>query len=164
MINLRAEAPADQTEIFDVVRQAFGRTDEARLVNLIRERGNSRLATVACDEDSIVGYVLASPLSLIPSNALSCLALGPVAVLPERQGEQIGAKLMRHAIQLATEQHVDALFLLGHPSYYPRFGFSPTHIANEYGATDAFMALELRDGCLNGLSALAKYVAEFSEV
>lgn len=55
-------------------------------------------------------------------------------------------------------------FLLGHTSYYPQFGFAPTHIGNEYGATDGFMALELKPGCLEGVRATVKYVGEFAEV
>ena len=164
MINLRLEQPSDQPQIFNVVERAFGKPKEAKLVDLVRVRGNSRIAVVAHDDNSMVGYVLASPISFEPTNTLNCLAIGPVAVVPERQGEEIGAKLVRRAIQLATEQKFDAIFLLGHPSYYPRFGFAPTHIANEYGASDAFMALELHDGCLEGLDATAKYVSEFAEV
>ena len=164
MINLRPEEPSDQPEIFEVVERAFGKRTEAELVDLIRERGNSRIALVAQDEGSIVGYVLASPISFEPQNQLNCIAIGPVAVMPERQGEAIGSKLMHQAIQTASEQSVDAIFLLGHPSYYARFGFAPTHIENQYGATDAFLALELSSGCLDGLNALATYVSEFSEV
>ncbi len=164
MIILRPEQPSDRPLVFEVVERAFGKPKEAELVDLIRDRGNSRIALVAYDEASMVGYLLASPISFDPANTLNCLAIGPLAVMPERQGEEIGSKLMRQAIHMASEQGVDAIFLLGHPSYYPRFGFAPTHITNEYGATDAFMALELRDGCLDGLNALAKYVSEFSEV
>ncbi len=164
MITLCAEEPRDHPMIFKVVEDAFGKRKEADLVELVRERGNSRIAIVAHDETSLVGYVLASPKKMPLANALNCLALGPVAVVPDRQGEEIGSKRMHQAIQTASEQGVDAIFLLGRPSYYSRFGFAPTHISNEYGATDAFMASELRDGCLDGLEALAKYVSEFTEV
>ena len=164
MILLRPETPDDQAAIFGVVSLAFKNSSEAKLVDMIRQRNNSRLATVACSGELIVGYALASPLTFEPSNNLTCLGIAPVAVTPARQGENIGSKLMFQIIRLAREQNVDALFLLGDPLYYRRFGFAPTHIDNEYGATDAFMALELRDGCLNGMKALAKYVGEFSDI
>jgi len=164
MIELRAETLQDRSTIFDIVKRAFGRAEEAELVDMIRDRGNCRVSEVALDDDSIVGYVLASPISFEPLNTLNCIAIGPIAVVPEKQGGEIGSALMNHAIQLATEQGVDAIFLLGHPSYYSRFGFASTHIENEYGATDAFMALEISVGCLSGLEAKAKYVSEFSEV
>ncbi len=164
MITLKPETPTDQAELFQVVRQAFNQAKEAQLVDLLRARGNARLATVAKDQQCIVGYVVASPLSLIPTAKLTCLAIGPVAVLPQRQGEGIGSRLMQHVIRTATTQNVDALFLLGSPGYYQRFGFAPTHIANEYGASDAFMALELQPQALRDVSALARYVGEFAEV
>jgi len=164
MIELRTETLSDKSKVFDVVERAFGRPDEAELANLVRDRGNSTIAQVALDDDSIVGYVLASQISFEPSNNLHCIAIGPVAVVPESQGAGVGSKLMRHTIHLATVHGFDAVFLLGNPSYYSRFGFTRTHIANEYGATDAFMALELRDGSLQGVVAKAKYVGEFSEI
>ena len=95
---------------------------------------------------------------------MHCLGIAPLAVVPGRQNERIGSQLMRNVIERAKAQNVDALFLLGHPAYYPRFGFAQTHIKNDYGASDAFMALELRAGCLAGVAATAKYVDEFSDV
>jgi putative acetyltransferase len=164
-VRLRPAVAADQPAVLDVVRQAFGgRDEEPALVGLIQERGEAHLATVAEVEGEVVGYVLASPLRLEPPQPLQCLAIAPVAVVPARQREGIGIKLMQHAIEAARAQGVDALFLLGHPAYYPRFGFARTHIRNAYGATDAFMALELREGCLQGIDATARYVKAFAEV
>jgi putative acetyltransferase len=164
-IVLRSEIYADTGQVHELVKCAFGgRTGEPELVDLIRARGNARLATVAVDGGDVVGYVLASPLELVPKAPIGCLGIAPLAVLPERQGSGIGSLLMRHIVGLARDGGVDALFLLGSPAYYPRFGFAPTHIGNEYGASDAFMALELSDGCLADVRATAKYVAEFSEL
>jgi len=168
---LRPETARDGVAIFDVVKRAFSdREAESRLVDLIRERGNARLATVAetaADKGGeLVGYVLASPLRLDPepTPGLKCYGIAPVAVVPERQRDGIGSQLMRHVIELARAEQVDALFLLGSPAYYPRFGFAATHIGNEYGATDAFMALELTAGCLDGVEAMARYVEEFADL
>ena len=169
-ITLRPETEADAPAIKDVVDKAFDDENTSLLVRLIRERGNARLATVALSDDRVVGYILASPLALDqpqaldpPQPQLNCLGIAPVAVTPELQGRDIGGRLMRYVIEHATGSGIDALFLLGHTSYYPRFGFAPAYIGNEYGATDAFMSLELRAGCLDGVDATAKYVSEFAE-
>lgn len=164
MITVRKERQTDNANVFDVVRSAFRTDKEARLVNLVRDHDHARISLVAEDEGVIVGYVLASPITLSPAVPLNCLAIGPVAVSPACQNEGIGSQLMESAIRHARDGDTDALFLLGHPDYYPRFGFGPTHINNEYGATDAFMALELRVDCLRNISALARYVEEFSAV
>jgi putative acetyltransferase len=175
-LTLRAETSADLPQVLQLVGDAFGSgSDEPRLVELIHQRGHARLGTVA-QTDRLIGYVLASPLSLYselgrPPLDLCCLGIAPLAVLPEMQGRGIGSKLMRHIIEQARGEDrrddrgkaVDALFLLGSPAYYSRFGFRSTHIANQYGATDAFMALELTDGCLQRVIATARYVSEFSE-
>ncbi len=164
-IRLRPEHDDDKRAVFEVVQSAFDDLDTPQLVDLIRERGNARLATVAETADAgIVGHVLASPMTFRPEqDNLLCLGIAPLSVMPAYQGQGIGSLLMRHVISLARDRGVDALFLLGHPGYYPRFGFAPTHIGNEYGATDAFMGLELREGCLLGIEATVCYVPEFAE-
>lgn len=164
MFQLRDEQTSDRIAVFEVVRSAFGTDKEARLVDLVRDRDHARIAIVAEQGQEMVGFVLATPLGFDPPISPYCLAIGPVAVRAENQNDGIGSLLMRKAIEQATADGVDALFLLGHPAYYPRFGFRPTHIRNEYGATEAFMALELSTGCLSGIDALAKYVHEFAEV
>jgi putative acetyltransferase len=164
MVQLRDEQSSDRSGVLDVVRSAFPTNTEARLVDLVRDRDHSRIRIVAEDHEDIVGFVLATPLSFDPPVMLNCLAIGPVAVRPDRQNAGIGSQLMRRAIEQAKAIGVDALFLLGHPAYYRRFGFAQTHIGNEYGAADSFMALELTAGCLSGIRAVARYVAEFSEV
>lgn len=164
MITLRPERSGEEAEIRNVVNQAFGGTAHGLLVDLIRERGNARIAVCADEDGPLAGYVVASPMVFKPAVSLDCLAIGPVAVVPDRQNSGIGSALMNHIIALARTEGIDALLLLGHPDYYPRFGFAPTHIDNQYGATDAFMALELRPGCLEGIEAKGLFVREFFEV
>lgn len=84
------------------------------------------------------------------------VCIGPVSVLPEKQKEGIGCKLLYHLLERAGELGYHAAFLYGHPEYYPRFGFVN---AERYGITtrdgknfDAFMALELRPGALYGIT------------
>jgi predicted N-acetyltransferase YhbS len=70
---------------------------------------------------------------------------------------------MRAAIEAARERGASALFLLGNPRYYGRFGFRATHVGNDYGATSSFMALELVEGCLEHVRGTAHYVSAFAE-
>jgi putative acetyltransferase len=90
----------------------------------------------------------------------------PVAVLPERQRQGIGSKLIREGLKQCKQAGYDAVVLLGYPAYYSRFGFSraaDAGLQNEYGVHDEFMVLALRDGALNGVSGLVKYLPEFGE-
>lgn len=166
MILLRAAQAADEPAIHDVVQAAFGQSGEAELVRLLRSRQQALLETVAADPDegdAIVGHIVASLITLEPDPGVTCLGIAPLSVVPGRQGEGIGGMLMRHLIGAARAEALDALFLLGRPDYYQRFGFTQTHIGNSYGASEAFMALELAAGCLQAVQASAHYVDAFAD-
>jgi putative acetyltransferase len=162
-MNLRHLISADHENVHEVVRAAFGNEDEARLVDLIRARDEVLLERVVIDEGQLIGHVLVSPIS-IQGYAEGCFAgLAPLSVLPEWQQHGVGSALMHEAIQVCKEQGIAALFLLGAPAYYRRFGFVTSHVGNEYGATDAFMHLELREGALADVDGVAKYVTAFNQ-
>ena len=166
---LRAPTDSQLGDIHEVVRRAFGSETEADLVALLRQRGNSRFEAVAMVGEHVVGHIVASPIELVPAPGavlpdLAALGIAPLSVVPELQGQGIGGLLMHHLIDAARHARIDALFLLGHPGYYPRFGFARSQVGNEYGATDAFMSLELTEKCLAGLQATALYVSAFGEV
>ena len=161
---IRPEIAEDRAKINDVVTAAFGRADEAQLVDLIRQRDQALVSLVAEFEGDVIGHVMISPITLSSRSAGAYGGLAPVSVLPSTQNQGVGSALMRGAIARAKDLGLRALFLLGHPNYYPRFGFEPSHIDNEYGATDAFMHLELVPGALDGVTGLAKYVDAFAEV
>lgn len=162
-LTLRPDQDSDQPSIQAVVTEAFGRAAEAQLVQSLKANGNDRLSTVALAQGKIIGYVLASPIHLEPEQPPRCLGIAPLAVASAQQRQGVGAELMRFVIDRACAEGVDALFLLGDPAYYQRFGFQATHIGNDYGASDAFMALELSADCLSGVIAVAKYSPEFAE-
>ena len=162
--NVRAESPADQQQIHDVVAAAFNRPQEARLVDLIRERDQVLVSLVAECDAKIVGHVLVSAIALGNDTSETYGGVAPLSVLPAYQREGIGARLMRAAIQQSGQLGLSALFLLGNPGYYSRFGFTRSHIGNEYGATDAFMHLELRPESLAGIQGTARYVDAFSDI
>lgn len=162
-MNIRREKPGDEAAIYDVNRLAFGRDDEARLVDALRDGGYVRLSLVAEEDGEVVGHVLFSEVSA--DGVSKSLALAPVAVAPERQGGGVGSALIRAGIKTRADEGHDAIFLLGEPGYYSRFDFS----AEKAKAFDIpypkeyFMALELADGSLEGASGRIEYPPPFGE-
>lgn len=104
---------------------AFGRPDEADLVDGLRSEGAVLLSLVAEVERQIVGHVLFSRMSIETSGGpVPAAALAPVAVLPDHQRRGIGEQLIRHGLDLLRARGERIVIVLGHPGYYPRFGFS----------------------------------------
>ncbi len=161
---IRTEGDGDHKVVFEVVRSAFGEDTEAELVDLIRSRDEALVSLVAESDGLIAGHVLISPIEMIPTFKGRLGGVAPLSVLPSLQNQGIGKLLMKAVISQSLSLGLDALFLLGNPAYYSRFGFVTSHIQNEYGATGAFMHMELRKGCLEGTTGLAKYVSAFAEV
>jgi putative acetyltransferase len=164
---IRPEVHTDLPAIRQVNERAFGQPNEANAVDLIRRRGHASLSMVAVDEEQVRGHILFSPITLEPVyDAWHVLGIGPVAVLPEFQRTGIGSRLVRAGLWACRQRGVDAVILVGHPEYYPRFGFVPArsfHLTSDYGDGDAFMALELKAGGLNGVKGKVRYVPEFEE-
>ena len=96
------------------------------------------------------------------------MALAPVAVLPEFQKQGIGSELIREGLKACQQLGYDSVIVLGHPEYYPKFGFKQADtwgIKDPFGApAEAFMALELKKGALEGASGIVEYPDEFLEV
>ncbi len=118
-MHIRAEEPADPAAIRDVITAAFGRTLEADLVDRLRADGDAVISLVATREGGVVGHVLFSRVSA-PFRALG---LAPVAVVPDRQRAGIGSRLIRVGLERAAEKGWQAVFVLGDPAFYRRFGF-----------------------------------------
>lgn len=158
-MQIRDERRTDQAAIHAVTAAAFGRGDEAALVDALRAGDDAAISLIAEADGRIVGHVLLSKL-LAPASSLS---LAPVSVMPERQGEGIGSGLIREALARASAAGYAAVFVLGEPGYYRRFGFSLEAAApfeTEY-PKEYFMALELRPGALTGLSGRVVYPPAF---
>lgn len=158
---IRAESPADVAAVRTVHRAAFATDTEARLVETIRANGNDRVSLVAEAQGRIVGHVLFSPVDVEGNEGIG---LAPVAVLPDFQGQGIGAALIEAGIAACRELGVKFVVVLGAPRYYRRFGFRPTHLGNEYGAGEEFMALDLAPHATAALHGVVKYGKEFSEL
>jgi len=166
-LQIRPEQPGDQPAIRQVNEQAFGQPNEANAVDLIRARGHASLSIVATHDDQIVGHILFSPIALEPSkDGMQVLGIGPLAVRPDFQRTGIGSRLMRAGLWACRQRGADAVILVGHTEYYPRFGFQPARdfgLSSDYGDGAAFMALELKPGALEVVKAKARYVPEFAE-
>ncbi|HET7728305.1 MAG TPA: N-acetyltransferase [Candidatus Limnocylindrales bacterium] len=155
MIVVRPERPEDVEAIRAVERAAFGGDAEAALVDALRAEGDllGGRSLVAEADGAIVGHLALSPCTLEPPVASRPApmveAIGPVAVEPGRQRQGIGTALMHAAIDGARRRGVAMLVLLGHPSYYPRFGFVTARALGALPPADwndeAWMALPLGD-------------------
>jgi putative acetyltransferase len=157
-VRIRPETDADHTAVAEVTAAAFGKEDEARLVDAIRASAEyvPALTLVAEDDGRIVGHVMYSYSSLEGSET-RLLQLSPLSVAPDRQGEGIGAALTRESLRLADERREPLVLVLGHPTYYPRFGFRRASTLgldapNPEWPDEAFMAVPLTayDAALRG--------------
>lgn len=162
---VRSETAADRAAIYEVHRRAFGGEDESRLVDALREQGFHRVSLVAEEEGAVQGHVLLSAIEIVtPATRLPVLALAPVGVLPERQNQGIGSRLIRAALEQARSQSHAIVLVVGHATYYPRFGFS-AELARQLDcpyAGDSFMALELMPEALRGIHGCVEYSRPFS--
>ncbi|MGH9937758.1 MAG: GNAT family N-acetyltransferase [Blastocatellia bacterium] len=166
---IRPEKPEDIPAIRIVNEQAFGRPEEADLVDALRRNGKATFSFVAEDEGRVVGHVLFSPVTVeTGEKELVGVGMAPVAVVPERQNQRIGSMLVEHGLRRCREEGHRFIVVLGHPHYYPRFGFVPAsrfNIKSEYNVADeVFMAMELQEGALQDQSGIVKYQPEFNEV
>lgn len=166
MISIRDERPGDIAAIHDVESQAFGRANEADLVDALRIAGKVILSLVATQNQQVVGHILFSPAVVEhEGEVFDVAALGPVAVLPQLQNQGIGSRLVREGLQRCLEMGHDVVFLVGHRAYYPRFGFVPAVSKGiRYSGEvpdDVFMVVELRDGALAGKQGVMSFQPEF---
>lgn len=162
-ITLRRTLPPEYRETENLTREAFWNLmgpgcDEHYLLHEMRADPAfiPELDFVAAHKGKILGNIIYTKSRVVNGNgqALDTITFGPVAVLPEYQGRGIGALMIFHTLDLAREMGYQAVIILGHPDYYPRFGFRRARdfgLATAAGETfDPFMALELAPGSLSG--------------
>lgn len=173
-ITIRKEAPKDHAQVIQLTEKAFetleiSNHNEGKLVDKLRKAPTfiDELSLVAELDGHVVGHILFTPIVIDNgSQQFQSLILAPVSVLPEFQKQGIGGQLIRAGHQKAKEMGFQSAILLGHPEYYPRFGYKP---ASTWGIKtqiplpfdDVFMAVELTKGGLTGVSGMVVFPPEF---
>ena len=162
-IIIRQEQNTDYEIVFELIENAFnGQTysdgSEGELVYRLRQSKSfePRLSLVAEDEGLLVGHILFTPIQLINNDSIiSSLALAPVAVSPEYQRKGIGSQLINEGHRIARELGYQSIIVMGHPNYYPYFGYQPTvnwGIRSPFDVPpEYFMALELTPDSLKNV-------------
>lgn len=165
---IRPESQRDRAVIHALNASAFDGPAEAALVDLLRDQAQPLISLIAEENDAVVGHIMLSPVSLSGHPALRIMGLAPMAVVPSRQRRGIGSALVRAGLDQCRQLGIDAVVVLGHPAYYPRFGFAPAAargIRSEYDVPDdTFMVVELRHGSLDGTSGTVTYHEAFGSV
>ena len=163
---VRPERAADHAAVAEVNTLAFGGPAEARLVEALRPLADPGISLVAVEDAVVVGHVFFSPVTLDGAPPRSVLGLAPLAVTPARQRRGVGSLLTDAGLLACCEAGARAVVVVGHPSYYPRFGFER---ASAYGlrypaafSEDAVMVRELVPGALRDLSGVIDYLPPFS--
>jgi len=148
-VTLRSAKREDAAAIRAVLVAAFPTPEEANLVDQLRADGDILLEWTAEIDGEIVGAVQYSPLRLArPSGETLAAALAPLAVRPAHQRQGLGARLVEATLPLLRARgDLESVVVLGHPAYYPRFGFSAdaasATLIDPFDAGAAFMALPL---------------------
>jgi putative acetyltransferase len=173
---IRSEERKDWAAVHTVNESAFGTPAEANLVDALRDQaqpivslvGEDSSADNGADNGIIVGHIMFSPVSLPGHPALRMMGLAPLAVAPAHQRNGIGSALVRAGLEQCRQLGFGAVVVLGHPAYYPRFGFAPSTrfgIGCEYEVPEeVFMVVELDAGVLRGASGKVKYHPAFSDL
>lgn len=169
MIRVRFEKPHDYPSVYAINQRAFGRLAEADLVENLRLVARPTLSLVAEQDGRVVGHIFFSPVTVqSPQGDWTALGLGPMAVLPAHQGKGIGSQLVSQGLQACHQAGWDVVVVLGHPWFYPRFGFKisrPLGISCAYQVPEqAFMLVELRQDALSGRRGVVHYQPAFDVV
>ena len=165
-MHVRPERPTDAPAVRAVNEAAFESSIEADIVEALRGNVEPLVSLVAESGGRILGHVLFSPVSLRGGSNVRLMALGPMAVLPTHQRQGIGSDLVRKGLDRCRQIGCDAVVVLGHPQFYPRFGFLPASshgIGCEFDVPDGvFMLIELAPGSIEGVKGCVIYHEAFA--
>lgn len=167
MIKIRKEEEGDRDAIHHLNSVAFDNGPEADLVDRLRASCKDYLSFVAVEDGSVVGHILFTPAT-IEGCAEGGMGLAPMAVIPSRQSKGIGSRLVRHGLEYLRHAGCPFVIVLGHPEYYPRFGFklaSEHQIRSQWEGVpdDAFLITVFDSGVLPKTGGIARYRDEFDE-
>ena len=162
-LRIRESTESDLRDVLDVETQAFGNEKGSVIADLVHgllsdPTARPLLSLIAVTDDRTVGHILFTKVRIANSGQpVSAAILAPLAVIPEAQGQGVGGRLIEEGLRLLSESGVELVFVLGHPGYYPRYGFRPAGvrgfeapypIPDEHA--DAWMVQELRPGIIDG--------------
>jgi putative acetyltransferase len=168
-VTIRQEAAADREVVHAINAAAFEQEAEADLVERLRGKAEPCISLVAEIDGQIVGHILFTGVSITSEiGVYRAMGLAPMAVEPSHQRHGVGSALVARGLEACREAGHEIVLVLGHPEYYPRFGFerASTHgIRWEIEVPDeAFMVMELVPGALEGRAGVVQYHAEFGEL
>jgi len=164
ILEIRRSTESDRTAIGDIHTSAFGQEQGKEIVELVNslledETARPLLSLVADTGGRLVGHVLFTKARLQPEDrVIPVRILAPLAVSRDCQGEGVGGVLIREGLKQLAESGVELVFVLGHPGYYPKFGFQPAGVLG-FEATypipsehaGAWMVQELKAGVIGSV-------------
>lgn len=169
MIHVRSEQPEDIPAIRRVTEEAFGRTQEADVVERLRSACAQHLSLVAVLEGAVVGHILFTPAVLeTAGGSVEGMGLAPVSVHPSHQRQGVGYELIRTGLSRLKAQGCPFVIVLGHPEYYPRYGFERASLYNircqwDDVPDEAFMILIMDRAAMANVSGTARYRPEWND-
>jgi putative acetyltransferase len=169
MISVRSERADDIPAIRRVIEEAFGRAREADVVDTLRVACPRSLSLVATIDDAIVGHILFTPAVIETADGMiEGMGLAPVSVHPKQQSQGVGYELIRTGLSRLKAQGCPFVIVLGHPEYYPRYGFERASLHNircqwDDVPDEAFMILVMDKTALSGVSGVARYRQEWDQ-
>lgn len=164
-MQIRQSTESERSEILNIHNQAFGKDKGPEIAKLVDDLLNDESATpilslVAAEKDKLVGHILYTKAVITKTeSSISAQILAPLAILPDEQKKGIGEKLINEGLKRLKESGTELVFVLGHPTYYPRCGFipagaqgfeAPYHIPEEHA--EAWMVQELNGDVLKNNS------------
>jgi putative acetyltransferase len=168
MIAVRDERPPDRAAVRALNEAAFGQPSEANLVEALHQARAAIVALVAERQGTIAGHILVSPVTVEHAHGRRLAGLAPMAVAPACQRQGIGSMLVREGLARCLAAGCDGIVVVGHPEYYPRFGFVPAQalgLRSEYDVPpEVFMALTLPGRSLEGVSGLVRFHPAFAQL
>ena len=168
-MKIKNTVATDLHTILYVENKAFGNIQGPEIVKLVKVLLNDPsamplLSLLAMDENQAVGHILFTQAQIInANNPISTVILAPLAVIPTAQSQGIGGKLIKEGLKRLSKLGVELVFVLGHPEYYPRYGFKPAGMLGFEAPypipeqhANAWMVQELRPNIIGNASGKVK--------